>query len=206
MQNETEQNNPVLIVGLGNPGISYALTRHNLGHAAVASFAKSQGWTWKKHVRLNGKVASGFVHGRKIYLLLPSTYMNNSGLAVRRCVEYFKIEGGHLLVVADDIHLPFGKFRFREKGGDGGHNGLKSIEAHLHTPDYARLRMGVGNTFIGHLADYVLSPFNEEELENMPLLLKEAEAVIDLWIKGDRAYAAEVAAKAHLPTVQGDNE
>lgn len=206
MEETSFRKGQVLVVGLGNPGSSYALTRHNLGHAALGAFAKDQDWTFKKSDRLNGRIANGMLHELKVFLLMPSTYVNNSGLSVRKCIDYFKIPMENVLILADDINIPFGKFRLREKGGDGGHNGLKSVEAHLHTSDYHRLRMGIGNTFIGNLEDYVLANFTVEELEAMPQIYKEAEAVIETWIKGDVQRAKELASSTESTLTQGENE
>ena len=191
----------VLIVGLGNPGRRYSLTRHNFGFSVVAEFAQENKWTFAKSQQFKGNIASGTIHGLKVYVLMPSTFMNNSGLSVRKCVDYFKIPTENLLIACDDINIEFGRLRLRQQGSDGGHNGLKSIEEHLHSQDYARLRMGVGNTFIGGLEEYVLSDFSEEELEKLPHILAEARNVIDTWIKGDTVRAIEAATKAKLPMV-----
>ncbi len=194
----------VLIVGLGNPGNRYSLTRHNLGFSVVTAFGEEHNWTFTKSDQFKGRIAKGMIHDLKVYLLMPSTFMNNSGLAVRKCVDFFKISLENLLVVADDINIDFGRLRLREQGSDGGHNGLKSIEEHLHSQDYVRLRMGIGNTYIGSLEEYVLSNFSEEELENLPHILGEAKIVLDTWIKGDTKRAKEAASKAKLPLVKRD--
>ncbi len=206
MQESPLRKGQVLVVGLGNPGSSYETTRHNMGHSTICAYAKERDWTLKKSDRLNGRIASGMVNGIKVYLLMPSTYVNNSGLSVRKSIEFFKIPLENVLVIADDINIPFGKFRFREKGGDGGHNGLKSIEAHIHTSDYCRLRIGIGNTFIENLEEFVLSNFSEEELGAMPRIFREADAVIDTWIKGETQHAKELATKAQCSITQGEKE
>ncbi len=202
MEEASPRKGQVLIVGLGNPGSRYTLTRHNLGFSLLASFGEEHQWTFAKSDQFKGKIASGMIHDVKVYLLMPSTFMNNSGLAVRKCVDYFNIPPENLLVIADDINIDFGRLRLREQGSDGGHNGLKSVEEHLHTQDYARLRMGIGNTFIGSLEEYVLSNFSEEELEKLPQLLTEAKNVLDTWIRGDTGRAKEAATKVRLPTVR----
>lgn len=206
MEDATLRSGQVLITGLGNPGSSYALTRHNFGQATIGAMAQDLGWSFKKSDRLNGKVANGMLFGLKVFLLMPSTYMNNSGLSVRKCIDYFKIPVENVMIVADDINIPFGTLRLREKGGDGGHNGLKSVEAHLHSNEYHRLRMGIGNTFIGNLEDYVLGNFAPEEIEAMPNIFKEAEAVLETWIKGDVHRAKELASSAKSTLTQGENE
>src|SRR4051812_23966670 len=117
-----EPNSNVLVVGLGNPGAAYDMTRHNMGHDIVCAFAKDQGWEFKNNIKLEGKIAKGNFHSVKAHLLLPTTYMNNSGIAVRKTLEYFGIDVAALLVVADDIFIPFGSLRLREKGASAGHN------------------------------------------------------------------------------------
>ena len=206
MKQSSSRSGQILIVGLGNPGPSYAVTRHNMGHSALLALAKAQGWTFKKSDKLKGRIANGMIHGVKVYLLMPSTYMNNSGLAVKKCVDYFKIPLENLLVIADDVNIPFGKLRLREKGGDGGHNGLKSVEAHLQTPTYFRLRMGIGDTFMENMEDFVLSDFSEEEIEALPHIFRETIVIMDTWINGDVERAKEFATNARLSAVQGENE
>jgi len=137
-----------LIVGLGNPGLKYAKTRHNLGSIVAKAFAKSQGWSFKKAMRLNGDFAHGSCEGMRVYLLVPTTYMNLSGEAVQKAVKYFDISVSDILIVVDDFHIPFGAMRLRTEGGTGGHNGLENVEKHLHTKSYARLRIGVGPKLI----------------------------------------------------------
>lgn len=196
----------VLIVGLGNPGSRYSTTRHNLGRMLVLDYAKQHDLTFKKSDPLHGNIATGWIGQCKVFFLSPTTYMNHSGLAVKKCVDYFKIPLENLLVIADDIHIPFGKLRLREKGGDGGHNGLKSVQQHLQAQEYARLRMGIGNKFIGSLEEHVLSDFNKNELEQLSHINHEGRLVLDIWIRGDIRLANEAASKAQLPAVQGENE
>ena len=118
--------------------------------------------------------------------------MNNSGNCVRKCIDFFSILGNELLIITDDIHLPFGKFRIKESGSAGGHNGLKSIENILGHQDYSRLRIGIDNS-IGDLSDYVLSDFNKDELEKIPEIITKTIEVLDFWIKSDIARAKEYA-------------
>ena len=151
-----------LIVGLGNPGSEYEETRHNIGFKVVDALAKELGDSFS----LNKAAFRAEVKfkGRTLILIKPITYMNLSGKAVNYWLQAEKIEQNNLLVITDDIALPFGKLRMKGKGSDGGHNGLKDIQAVLKTEVYARLRFGVGNDFSkGRQADYVLGEWNKEE-------------------------------------------
>lgn len=153
-----------LIVGLGNPGVKYQGTRHNIGFDVIDALALD------RLIELR-KEPLGFV-GRdsSTVLLKPTTGMNNSGKAV---MHYLK-PGMELLVIVDDLHLPFGNLRFRPRGRDGGHNGLKSIAAELGHIEYARLRIGIGKDFQGSQLDFVLGRWEEEEYLALPQIIKSA--------------------------------
>jgi peptidyl-tRNA hydrolase, PTH1 family len=179
---ETSSENNFLIVGLGNPGKEYEKTRHNAGFLVVETLAEKWGFTFKKALRLKGSCAKGKVDEKSIFLLLPDTYMNLSGEAVRSSVHYFKVEIPHLLVVVDDVDIPFGEFRLKDQSGCGGHKGLQSVEMQLQSTAYARLRIGVGDRKVGSLEEYVLSPFTEEEAKVLPRIIEEAIEVIHLWL------------------------
>ena len=155
-----------LIAGLGNVGSEYAETRHNVGFKIVDALSRASDVLPK--TERYGDVARIKVRGRNLVLLKPSTYMNLSGNAVNYWLQQEKIPIERLLVVTDDLSLPFGKQRLRMKGSDGGHNGLKSITQILGSDDYARLRIGVGNDFAkGRQVDYVLGEWSEEERETL---------------------------------------
>ncbi len=171
-----------LIVGLGNPGQAYEKTRHNVGFHVVRAFAETKSFSWRRADSLKGEVAQGVVEDTKIFLLMPATYMNSSGEAVRLCLDYFDLPLEDMVVVADDIALPLGKIRLRPQGGSGGHNGLKSIEAHIRTQYYARLRIGIGDREHGDLADHVLGRFSEDEANRLPEIVKKAVEILDVWI------------------------
>ena len=171
-----------LIVGLGNPGAAYKKTRHNLGFQIVQAFVEKKGLSLRQTGSVKGELAQGIVEENKLFFLLPSTYMNNSGEAVRLCLDYFDIPLENLLVVADDVSLPFGKIRLRSQGSSGGHNGLKSIEAYVRTQHYARLRVGIGDREHGELSDYVLGSFNSEEEVKLPEIVKQAVEILEIWI------------------------
>lgn len=168
-----------LIVGLGNPGDKYKETRHNIGFKVVESFANEHGGTFK--LDKNAEVAHAKFKGRTIVLIKPTTFMNLSGKAVNYWMQSEKITIDNILVITDDIALPFGKLRMKGKGSDGGHNGLKDIQAVLKSQEYARLRFGVGSDFHkGQQADYVLGEWSSEENNT----LKERIQVATEFIKG----------------------
>ena len=172
-----------LIVGLGNPGRSYDDTRHNIGFRIVKVLARKYALTFKPSlVRAKGSVAEGLVQEKKALLLLPLTFMNESGLSVGKCVRYFKVPIDRLIVVTDDVALPFGKLRMRSKGSSGGHNGLKSVQAHLGTEEYMRLRIGVGESSEEELSDYVLGKFSSKEELLLPEIVERAISALELWL------------------------
>lgn len=136
-----------LVVGLGNPGAKYAQTRHNVGFDVLDALARSWHISLSSHRKFQGEFGEGpAIAGRKISLLKPSTYMNRSGQAVRSVVDWYKLPPESVLVIYDDMALPLGKLRLRPNGSAGGHNGMKSIIAHLGTQSFPRLRVGIGST------------------------------------------------------------
>lgn len=152
-----------LIIGLGNPGAEYEPSRHNVGFRVVDSLAEKTGTQMK--VKGQSILGWGRWRGRPVGLAKPTTYMNRSGLAVEELVRKNRIVPADLLVVVDDINLPTGKVRLRERGGTGGHNGIEDIIDWLGSDAFPRLRIGIGNDFSrGQQADYVLSPFADEEI------------------------------------------
>ena len=170
-----------LVVGLGNIGPEYSKTRHNMG------FMVLDAWSQASHTAFNtmryGDMAEIHLKGRTVYLLKPSTYMNLSGNAVRYYLQKLPIPTDRLLVICDDINLPFGKLRMRKNGSDGGHNGLKNIAECLETENYARIRMGVGHEFsTGAQADYVLGNLSEEEMKEMDNLSEKVIQGVKDWI------------------------
>ncbi len=171
-----------LIVGLGNPGKAYEKTRHNVGFRAVRQFAKRHGITLKKAEKMSAEVGTGRVGTESVRLVLPLTYMNSSGEAVKYALKAFKIPSERTLVVVDDIAFPVGEIRMKEEGSHGGHNGLRSIEDHLDTRNFPRLRIGVGHPNGADLADYVLSPFDADEEKILPNIFNHTADVLDHWI------------------------
>ena len=173
-----------LIVGLGNPGAEYDHTRHNTGFMVVDELAKSVGATFED--KRYGFVAETSLKGRKVFILKPTTYMNLSGNAVRYWREKENIPPENILVLVDDLALPFGAIRIKPSGSDAGHNGLKSIAQMLGTQNYARLRFGIGNDFPrGTQIDYVLGHFSLDERQRLPLRVDVAvEAIRDFVLCG----------------------
>ena len=160
-----------LVAGLGNIGAEYAETRHNIGFKVLDALAAASDTSFVSG--RYGATATLRHRGRTITLLKPSTYMNLSGKAVRYWLDTLKIERTNLLVVVDDIALPFGELRLRPRGSAGGHNGLKNIAELLGTDDYARLRFGIGGDFCrGHQVDYVLGEWTADESAALPERLK----------------------------------
>ena len=170
-----------LVVGLGNIGPEYAHTRHNMGFMVLDAWAQASDTSFNS--RRYGDVAVLSVKGRSLYLLKPSTYMNLSGNAVRYYLQKLPVTEERLIVICDDINLPFGTLRMRKSGSDGGHNGLRNINETIGTQDYCRIRMGVGHDFHeGEQVDYVLGDLSPEETDLMPELCKKvSQGVLD-WI------------------------
>jgi len=155
-----------LVVGLGNPGSKYAETRHNIGFKVVEALAKELEGSFS--LQKVAEKAEVKYKGRILILVKPTTYMNLSGKAVNYYLQQEKIPKENLIVVTDDLALPFGKLRMKGKGSDGGHNGLKDIQATLNTTEYCRLRFGVGSDFHkGQQSDYVLGEWAPEEQEQL---------------------------------------
>lgn len=166
-----------LIVGLGNIGPEYHETRHNIGFMTVDALAKANNATFADG--RYGFTTTLSVKGRQLLLLKPSTYMNLSGNAVRYWMQKENIPLENVLIIVDDLALPFGTLRLKSKGSDAGHNGLKHIAATLGTQDYARLRFGIGNEFPrGGQVDFVLGRFEEEDLKTMEERLQSAGEIV----------------------------
>ena len=162
-----------LIVGLGNPGAEYENTRHNIGFLTLDAFAKASNVVFEPG--RYAMTAEAKIKGRTFRLIKPTTYMNLSGNAVRHWMQVEKIPIENVLVVVDDLALPFGSIRLRAKGSDAGHNGLKDIQAKLGRADYPRLRFGIGDNFSkGKQVDYVLGQWSSEEEAGLPALIEHS--------------------------------
>jgi PTH1 family peptidyl-tRNA hydrolase len=180
-----------LIVGLGNPGKEYAETRHNVGFKVVDVLCENESASSKRtewQEKADYHIREMQIAGERVRILKPQSYMNNSGMAVADLAGFYKIEPSALLVIHDELDLPFGVMRLKEGGGDAGNNGLRSITSCLGSPDYLRLRVGIGRPGLTEgthpemdVSAWVLSKFNAEEKKTLPeLLIQASEAVLDL--------------------------
>lgn len=177
-----EEKNVKMIIGLGNPGKEYEETRHNIGFKVVELFAERRGLRLDKYK--DQALSSEFSHGgNKVLVVKPQTFMNLSGQAVGSIARWHKIKPAEMLVVYDDLDLPVGKLRIRATGGAGGHNGIKSLIAHLHTEDFPRIRVGVGRPPAGvEVTDYVLSSFLPAERELINQTVVQGAEAIQMWL------------------------
>jgi PTH1 family peptidyl-tRNA hydrolase len=176
-------------VGLGNPGLDYKNTRHNIGFMVIGSWAKRLG------VRLSGRRfqsrnGAAKWEGREAILLCPQTFMNRSGHSIKACLDFYRLKTEQLIVVHDDIDLPVGKIRVVKNGGSGGHKGVLSMIDHLGTHDFARIKVGIGRPQYGEAIEtYVLSPFYEEEREIMERVIQAAVRACELILTDGMASA-----------------
>ncbi|MBF0438679.1 MAG: aminoacyl-tRNA hydrolase [Magnetococcales bacterium] len=174
-----------LLVGLGNPGEQYARTRHNLGRDLLAEVVQRFGLP-KGSKRFQGLFGDGRIDGERVFWLVPETYMNLSGESVGAAVRFFRLDPGQVIVFHDDVDLACGKVRMKSGGGNGGHNGLKSIQQILGSPDFIRVRLGVGRPPPGvDTARYVLSGFTPEEQVERDRLLLTIPLVVPLLLGDD---------------------
>lgn len=199
--------NVYLIAGLGNPGAEYASTRHNIGFMAVEKLAKRccAGWTLEK--KFSARLARLVVEGRQCLLCEPQTYMNSSGIAVQAVADYYKMAVGSLLMIVDDADLPLGELRMRASGSSGGHHGLESIEQHLATREYARLRIGIGRQPSGEreIVGYVLGRFGSSESGLLDQILERATDQIKCWLTSGIQKAMNEFNGVVKPPVQKDS-
>lgn len=189
-----------IIVGLGNPGRRYAGTRHNAGYDAIDALADRYRIDVET-VRFQGLIGKGSIEGHPVVLAKPTTFMNLSGQCVRELVNFYKIdEKSELIVIYDDISLPPGQLRVREKGSAGGHNGIKNIIAHLGGQEFLRIKVGIGEKPAGYdLADYVLSRFSKDERAALDgALERAADAAVCLITDGAVAAMNEYNRKVTL--------
>jgi PTH1 family peptidyl-tRNA hydrolase len=172
----------ILVVGLGNPGPRYAWTRHNAGFLALDALALRGGRVASFRPQFAGLFAEIELGGARVGLLKPETFMNDSGRSVRAASAFFEVPPAALLVVHDELDLPFGELRLKSGGGDGGHRGIRSISAELATPDYGRLRVGIGRPppdFQGDIADFVLQAVPPESRTELASVLERASEVVE---------------------------
>lgn len=193
-----------LIVGLGNIGKEYENTRHNIGFMVAEELAKRWGKadSWQKDknaVYIENRA------GEKIFLIKPTTYMNLSGIAVADFFNFYHLEPKDLAVIQDDLDLPCGQLRIRQKGSAGGHNGIKSIQQHLGTAEFTRFKVGIGHPVHSQQAvvSHVLQRFAGEEAELIKLAVQRAADALELWLKGDMAAVMqEYNKKVVLPVAE----
>lgn len=185
-QKEVSGKPEFLIVGLGNPGKKYENTRHNAGFIALDAVTLKAGVSVDK-AKFHALITEGCIAGKKILFMKPETFMNSSGEAVGEASRFYKIPPENIIVISDDITLPVGKMRIRRKGSHGGHNGLKSIESHLSSSDYQRIKIGVGEK--PHpdydLVDWVLGKFSKEDLVKINETAKNTAEALEYIIKGE---------------------
>ncbi len=175
-----------MVVGLGNPGKDYEFTRHNAGFLTVDHIAAEQNIEIKK-LKYKALIGDTAIAGHRCLLVKPQTFMNNSGEAVREIAQFYKIPPEKIIVIFDDISLPCGKLRIRRKGTDGGHNGIKSIIYHLNSDNFPRIKVGVGAKPHPdyNLADWVLSNFKKDEMEELKKAITKATEVLPHILDGD---------------------
>ena len=173
-----------MIVGLGNIGAKYNDTKHNVGFMALDEFAYKNGLAFNK-AKFESVYAEGFIGTEKVVLLKPQTYMNESGRAVRPMMDYFGLDLEDLVVVYDDLDLEPGKIRLRQKGGAGGHNGIKSLINHLGTQEFNRIRVGIGRPFPNQdVVTHVLSSFSKNIKEEIEDALSQSVDALTYWVEG----------------------
>ncbi len=171
-----------LIVGLGNPGIRYALNRHNVGFILLDRFAEKHQCSFARR-RFNALLAEGTVEGQRLLLAKPQTYMNLSGNAVGKLVSFYRIPILDIIICYDDLDLPLGRLRLRARGSAGGHHGMESIIAALGSSDFARLRIGIGRPDSREDISHVLGNFSDEEQRIMDETFTRAGDALELWLR-----------------------
>jgi PTH1 family peptidyl-tRNA hydrolase len=176
--------NLYLITGLGNPGSDYAATRHNIGFVLVDRLAARWGAVWKLEKKFQSRVAKAERDGRKVVLCQPQTFMNSSGEAVGVVAQFYQLPADRVLVVVDDADLALGQLRMRPEGSSGGHHGLESVEQHLATRAYPRLRLGIGRRAEDgrEISDYVLGRFTAAERGTVEEVLDRAAKQVECWL------------------------
>ena len=172
-----------LIVGLGNPGADYAKTRHNAGFLLVEKLAAQWKSEWANEKKFVARVAKAGRSGKKLLLCEPQTFMNLSGESVGALVDFYQLTSAQLMVAVDDADLPFGEIRLRPGGSSGGHHGLESVEQHLGTRGFARLRIGIGRRDgARQIANYVLGKFEKSEDALLEKVLERASGQVECWL------------------------
>ncbi len=185
-----------LIIGLGNYGREYEFTRHNIGWLAIDQLSFFEKLIWKN--KFKGDYSEISLNGDKNYFLKPHTYMNLSGESAIALIQFFKIPLVDILVVHDELDLPFGVIAFKEGGGTAGHNGLKSLASHLGTTEFNRLRLGIGRPKIGTVSNFVLSPFSSDEEMVLGKYLLESAKAMEIYLSSGFQKAASLYSKKKI--------
>ena len=174
-----------LIVGLGNPGKNYDKTRHNVGFDTIDLLADRLGIKVNK-IKFKSLYGEGLVNGKKIVLLKPQTFMNNSGIAVREARDFFKVDIENILLIVDDIDIEFSSIKIKKKGSSGSHNGLKSVIYHLQDDEFPRIKVGIGKKHPNQdLADFVLGRFSSEDRKKIDQTILDAAKAVEMAIEYD---------------------
>lgn len=167
-----------LIVGLGNPGSRYANTRHNMGFMMIDYYAKTKNLEFNKQ-KFGGLYTEFVFNAEKVILLKPQNYINLSGDVIKKYIDFYKIKIEDLLIISDDLDIPFGKIKLKYKGSSGGHNGLKNIISNLETENFNRIKIGISNNKKMETKDYVLAKLSVEELKTVDFLKKTLATILD---------------------------
>ncbi|UFS93700.1 aminoacyl-tRNA hydrolase [Nocardia huaxiensis] len=175
---------PALVVGLGNPGSEYERTRHNVGFMVADVLAERVGGRFTVHKKSGADLLEARLDGRKVLIAKPRSYMNLSGRPVAALAKFFSVPATEVIAVHDELDLPFGTIRLKRGGGEGGHNGLRSMSQALTTKDYLRVRFGIGRP-PGRQdpADYVLKPFSAPERKEVPVIVEQAADAVELLLR-----------------------
>lgn len=191
-----------IIVGLGNPGDRYARTRHNVGYDVIDELVRRH-TLLKSRIKFEAETWELELHGEKLWLLKPLTFMNLSGRSVRQCLDFFQLASADLLVISDDLNLPLGQLRMRASGSDGGQKGLRDINQQLGTDAFARLRIGIDRP-PGQMdsADFVLSRFAKSELPEIEHAIVCAASGVELWV---RSGISEAMNRVNAPPAQSED-
>lgn len=175
---------PALVVGLGNPGPGYERTRHNVGFLVADTLAERVGDRFTVHKKSGADLLTARLDGRRVLIAKPRSYMNLSGRPVAALAKFFSVPLGEVIVIHDELDLPFGTVRLKRGGGEGGHNGLRSVSSALATKDYLRTRIGIGRP-PGRQdpADFVLKPFSAAERKEVPVIVEQAADAVELLLR-----------------------
>ncbi|KRL94630.1 aminoacyl-tRNA hydrolase [Limosilactobacillus equigenerosi] len=173
-----------MIVGLGNIGTEYDETRHNVGFMTVDQMAHDYQFSAFKHEKAPAVTTTGLINGEKVMLVKPTTYMNESGRAVKPLMDYYDVDLADVVIISDDLDMQVGKVRFKQQGSAGGHNGLKSIIAHVGTQKFARVKVGIDHPVHGTVVSHVLGKFTKDERPEIDVAIAQAERGLADWVGG----------------------